>query len=239
MCINSLIALLQFTTILPLGGMRDFKDFARRSWLYPVAGYVVGGIAAAGAFLIGPPLLAAAVGIGLVFLISGCNHLDGLMDLGDGLMAHGGCEKRVAALTDRQVGTGAFALAIVVTLVSFSSLASVPSVAIALLIAEVGAKFSMAFLSTFGKPFRNGLHAIIQSQSRPYFPLLAGILCLPLVLLPVPPSTLLAVAAAMILCPLILQIIACRLFGGVNGDVVGSANEITRAVILAVLCLSG
>ncbi|MDH7510551.1 MAG: adenosylcobinamide-GDP ribazoletransferase [Methanolinea sp.] len=239
MCISSVIALLQFTTVLPLGRMRDFEDFARRSWLYPVAGYVVGGIAAAGAFFIGPSLLAAAVGIGLVFLISGCNHLDGLMDLGDGLMAQGGCERRIAALTDRQVGTGAFALAIVVTLVAFSSLASVPSVAIALLIAEVGAKFSMAYLSTFGKPFRTGLHATIQSQSRPYFPLLAGILCLPLVLLPVSLPALLAVAAAMILCPLILQIVAGRLFGGVNGDVVGSANEITRAVILAVLCLSG
>jgi adenosylcobinamide-GDP ribazoletransferase len=239
MFINSIIALLQFTTVLPLGRMRDFEDFARRSWLYPIAGYVVGGIAAAGVFLIGSPLLSAAVGLGLVFLISGCNHLDGLMDLGDGLMAHGGCEKRIAALTDRQVGTGAFALAIVVTLVAFSSLASVSSAAVALLIAEVGAKFSMAFLSTFGKPFRIGLHATIQSQSRPYFPLLAGLLCLPLVLLPVPLPTLLAVAAAMVLCPLILQLIASSLFGGVNGDVVGSANEITRAVILAVLCLSG
>lgn len=239
MCLNSVIALLQFTTVLPLGRTRDFEAFARHSWLYPLAGYVVGGIAAAGVFFIHPPLLAAALGIGLLFILSGCNHLDGLVDLGDGLMAHGGREKRISALTDRQVGTGALALATVVTLVSFSSLATVSSVPVALIVAEVGAKFSMAFLSTFGKPFRDGLHATIQSRSRPYFPVLAGILCLPLVFLPVSLPALLSAAGIMVICPLCLRAISCRLFGGVNGDVVGAANEITRACILAGLCILG
>jgi len=31
-----------------------------------------------------------------------CHHFDGLLDLGDGLMAHGEREKRIKALTDRQ-----------------------------------------------------------------------------------------------------------------------------------------
>ncbi|MCQ8894777.1 MAG: adenosylcobinamide-GDP ribazoletransferase [Methanolinea sp.] len=237
MCVNSLVALLQFTTILPLGQQRDFEAFARRSWLYPLAGYVIGGMAAIGTLLVGPPLLAAAIAIGLVFLLSGCNHLDGLMDLGDGLMAHGSREKRVAALTDRQTGTGALAMAVVVTLVSFSSLATVPCMACALLIAEVGAKFSMAFLSTFGSPFREGIHSFIQSRSRPYFPLLAAILCLPLVFLPVSRVALGTAALTMVLCPWVLLAISRRLFGGVNGDIVGASNEITRACVLAVLCL--
>jgi len=239
MCLNPVVALLQFTTILPLGRTRDFGEFARHSWIYPLAGYVVGGIAAICVLFLRSPLLAAAVGIGLVFLLSGCNHLDGLMDLGDGLMAHGGRERRVAALTDRQVGTGALALAVVTTLVSYSSLASVSSAACSLLVAEVGAKFSMAFLSTSGKPFRDGIHATIQSRSKPYFPLLAGVLCLPLALLPVPGRALLLAAGAMVACPLVLQLVSGRLFGGVNGDVVGAANEITRASVLAVLCISG
>jgi adenosylcobinamide-GDP ribazoletransferase len=36
----------------------------------------------------------------------------------------------------------------------------------------------------------------------------------------------------MVLCPLILLVIAKRLFGGVNGDVVGACNELTRAAII-------
>ncbi|HEU17503.1 MAG TPA: adenosylcobinamide-GDP ribazoletransferase, partial [Methanolinea sp.] len=35
----------------------------------------------------------------------------------------------------------------------------------------------------------------------------------------------------------LLLYLARRLFGGVNGDVVGASNEITRAVILLVLTL--
>ncbi|MDI9633727.1 MAG: adenosylcobinamide-GDP ribazoletransferase [Methanolinea sp.] len=238
MWLNSAVALLQFTTILPLGKPRDFDAFAARSWMYPLAGYVTGGIAAAVALLVSPPLLAASLGIGTVFLVSGCNHLDGLMDFGDGLMAHGGREKRIAALTDRNVGAGALALGMSVTLVSFSSLASAACAPCALLVAEVGAKFSMALLSTTGKPFRDGLHAAIQSRSRPYFPVLAGILCLPLLLLPVPLPAFLPVAAAMVGCPLILQLVAGRLFGGVNGDVVGASHELTRAAVLAALALA-
>ena len=43
---SALLALLQFTTILPLGKPQDFDEFARRSWLYPLAGYVIGCLAA-------------------------------------------------------------------------------------------------------------------------------------------------------------------------------------------------
>ncbi len=237
MPLTPVIALLQFTTILPLGRTREFGEFAKRSWLYPLAGYVTGGLTAAAIFFIGQPLIAAAVAIGILFLLTGCNHLDGLMDLGDGLMAHGGREKRIRALTDRQIGTGGVALALSVTLLSFASLAASPCLPCALVVAEVGAKFSMAFLSTFGRPFRNGLHSSIQGLSRPWFPPLAACLCIPLVLLPVAPAALAVAALIMVASPAILLRVSGRLFGGVNGDVVGAGNEITRALILAAICL--
>jgi len=103
---STLLALLQFTTILPLGKPQDFSLFARRSWLYPLAGYVIGGLAAIPVLFIADHTIAAAGAVALVLLISGAHHFDGLLDLGDGLMAHGDQEKRVRALTDRQVGAG-------------------------------------------------------------------------------------------------------------------------------------
>jgi adenosylcobinamide-GDP ribazoletransferase len=237
MLLKSLRALLQFTTVLPIGAMADFRCFARRSWLYPVAGYVTGGIAGLAAFWIGPPLLAAGVAIALLLLVTGANHFDGLLDLGDGLMAHGNRERRIQALTDRQTGTGGVALGAGITLIAFAGLAGSPVLWAAVITAEVCAKFSMAFLTSFGVPFREGTHTLLYHESRAWFPAAAAILCLPLLLLPLPPVRLAGAAITMVISPLVLLAIARRVFGGVNGDVVGASNEITRACVLAVLII--
>ena len=44
--IEAIRALLQFTTVLPLGKTAPFEAFARNTWLYPLAGYITGGIGA-------------------------------------------------------------------------------------------------------------------------------------------------------------------------------------------------
>jgi len=234
---SSLLSLLQFTTILPLGKPQDFDAFARRSWLYPVAGYVVGGIAAIPVLFIANQTVAAAVAVALVLLISGAHHFDGLLDLGDGLMAHGDREKRVRALTDRQVGAGGVAAGIVTTLLLAAGLQASASVAAAIIAGEVCAKFSMVFLTAYGEPFREGIHSYLHSFARPYFPVPALLLCLPLFLLPLAPVKVFGALVVMVLCPAILLLLARRLFGGVNGDIAGASNEITRAMVVITLVL--
>jgi adenosylcobinamide-GDP ribazoletransferase len=225
-------SLLQFTTILPLGKPAEFDSFARHSWLYPLAGWVIGCLAAVPALFIADRLLAAAVAVVLVLLISGAHHFDGLLDLGDGLMAHGNLEKRVRALTDRQVGAGAIAAGITVTLLLFAGLQASASIAFAIITGEVCAKFSMAFLTVYGKPFRQGIHSYLHQSSKSYFPFLSAMLCLPLFFLPVPPVKIVGAFIVMILCPALLLLIARRVFGGVNGDVAGASNEICRACVV-------
>jgi adenosylcobinamide-GDP ribazoletransferase len=237
MPLKSLQSLLQFTTVLPLGRPADLIYFARRSYVYPLAGYVTGGIAALLVFWIPDPAIAAAIGLALLFLLSGCNHLDGLLDFGDGIMAHGSRERRVTALTDRSLGSGAFAFGISFSLISFAGLYGQSQIWAALIASEVGAKFSMAFLTAYGQPFHEGLHSFFYSHARPYYPFIGFLFCLPLVLLPFSPAQLSAMGIAMIASPLVLLFLARRLFGGVNGDVVGASNEISRAVILLVLAL--
>ncbi|MDD1695269.1 MAG: adenosylcobinamide-GDP ribazoletransferase, partial [Methanoregula sp.] len=196
---KALISLLQFTTIFPLGKPQDLENFARHSYIYPFAGYIIGGITALPVFFITDQTIAAAVAIACIFLISGAHHFDGLLDLGDGLMAHGDREKRIRALTDRQVGAGGIAAGIVVTLLLFSGLLSFPSIIFAIIIGEVCAKFSMAFLTAYGIPFRDGIHSYLHKFSKPYFPFFAGIFCLPLILLPVSYLKLAGAAIVMIL----------------------------------------
>jgi adenosylcobinamide-GDP ribazoletransferase len=238
MHMKSIISLLQFTTILPLGKHQDFESFARRSYLYPVAGYVIGMIVALPVFFITDRIIAAAVAIALLVIVTGAHHLDGLLDFGDGLMAHGDREKRIRALTDRNIGAGGVAAGIVVTLLVFAGLQSVPSIPIAIIFGEVCSKFSMAFLTTYGTPFREGIHNYLHQFSRATFPFAAAILCLPLILLPLAPVKIVAVFILMVLCPTILLFISKQLFGGVNGDVVGASNEITRACIILAIALA-
>jgi adenosylcobinamide-GDP ribazoletransferase len=220
-----------------MGEPADIGSFARWSWLYPIAGYVTGGFACICVFWIAEPLLAAAAAVAALLLITGSHHLDGLLDLGDGLMVHGDRERRQKALTDRQVGAGGIATGGAVTLITFAALASSPIIWAALIAAEVAARFSMAFLTAYGPPFHEGIHSVLHRASRPYFPVLSFILCAPLILLPLAPVRLAGTAAVMIAVPAALLAISRRLFGGVNGDVVGASGEITRALVLATLVI--
>jgi adenosylcobinamide-GDP ribazoletransferase len=152
-------------------------------------------------------------------------------------MVNGDREKRQQALTDRQIGAGGVAMGGAVTLVSFAAMASSPILWAALITAEVAAKFSMAFLTAYGPPFREGIHSFLHRDARPYFPVLSAILCLPLLLLPITPLRLAGTVLVMLIVPVSLLSISRRLFGGVNGDVVGASGEITRALVLAALVI--
>lgn len=238
MCLNALRSLLQFTTILPLGAGADFDSFAKRSYLYPLAGYVIGGIAAVPAFFITDQYVAAAVAIAAVLILSGFHHFDGLLDLGDGLMANGTREKRISALTDRNVGAGAVGTGITVVLLTYAGLLAAHPVAWAIIVAEVGGKFAMTVLTVTGAPFREGIHSYLHARARPAFILFAAVLCIPLGLLPFSPVQFTAAATVMVACPLILLVLSNRLFGGVNGDIAGASNEITRAAVVLALALA-
>lgn len=238
MPLKALVSLLQFATVLPLGKPVGLEAFARHSYIYPVAGYVTGGIAALFTFWISDATIAAAVAIAALFLITGCHHLDGLLDLGDGLMAHGNTDKRTRAIIDRQVGAGGVATGFSVTLIAFAALTASHPLIWALITAEVAGKFSMAMLTAFGKPFREGIHSYLHGFSQPWYPLVAVAFCIPLLLLPIPPVKLAIAGILMIVTPVVLLIVSNRLFGGINGDVAGASNEIVRAVVLVAMVLA-
>jgi adenosylcobinamide-GDP ribazoletransferase len=237
MAVDTIRALLQFCTVLPLGRPADFDAFARHSWLYPLAGWITGGCAAGVALLLsGNPGLAAAAAVAAAIIVSGANHFDGLLDLGDGLMAHGSREKRITALTDRQVGAGGVACGILTTLLAVQGLSTVASVPVAILTAEVCAKLAMAWITALGVPFHEGIHAYLHSFAKPWFAVLALLPVVPLAILVDPTSLVKALLATGIVTALLIAL-AYRLFGGVNGDVAGASNEIARAAAIIALAI--
>jgi adenosylcobinamide-GDP ribazoletransferase len=178
---KALLSLFRFTTILPFGKEQNFEDFARHSYLYPIAGYVIGALVALPVFFIADKVIAAAVAIVLLFLITGAHHFDGLLDFGDALMAHGEREK------------------------------------------------------PYGVPFREGIHSFLHQYSQSYFPFIATLICLPLFLLPVSPWKIFSAFIIMFASPTILMVVSEKIFGGVNDDIVGASNELTRTCVIAAL----
>ncbi len=238
MILDPVIALLQFETRLPLGRAADLGSFARHPWLYPLAGWVTGGIAAVLAFLVAPrsPALAAGAALAAALLVTGFHHLDGLLDFGDGLMAHGSREKRVAALTDRAIGAGGVGLGITVTLVAYAALSSAQPVWAAILAGEVLARLGLAWITVAGRPFREGIHATLHRGARPAHGIYTLVFLLPLFLV-LPYGTILLGAGVTGLTVAGVIALAVRLFGGVNGDVAGATQEIVRALVIATLVL--
>ena len=234
---EALRALLQFCTILPLGPPADYNAYMRNSYLLPVAGWVTGGIAALIALAVPVPSVSAALAIVAVLIITGCNHFDGLLDLGDAMMAHGSREKRIRALTDRQIGAGGVGLGMLTILLAYAGLTSVASIPIAILVAEVLAKLVMMMLITFGTPFKEGMFSYMHGFVKVWFPIPALLICLPLLLLPIPGISLLAAVGAAAGVFVVLYLVTRHLFGGINGDVIGASSEITRAAVIIALVL--
>lgn len=236
---EALRAMLQFTTILPMGRHADYDAFARHAYLLPLSGYLVGGIAALVSMLFPEPMIAGAVALSVALVLTGFNHFDGLCDLGDGMMAHGSSEKRVTALTDRTLGAGAVGTAVVVMLLAYAGITTVAWIAGAIIIAEVMGKVVQVLLIVTGSPFRDGMFSYIHTFARWWFIPLSCLFVIPLFFLPVSLFSVGSAVTAAFLTAGVLLMVTRHLFGGVNGDIVGASHELTRCMVLLALAVTG
>jgi adenosylcobinamide-GDP ribazoletransferase len=223
-----------FLTRLPVGtDGRAWDAFRHRPYVLPLVGYPVGLLAGL-PFLAPLPAPTAAVAYLLaVYLLTGINHADGLADLGDGAVVHGGPDDRRAAMRDTAVGVGGV-LAVGVGLVGLAAGAAAVATlpvreALGLVVAaEVGAKLSMATLAGHGRPSHDGLGSQVLGATRGEVGL-AAMLATPAALLAWPSP---AAGAAVGVGPVVavgLARWARRNLGGTSGDVFGASNELARA----------
>ncbi len=237
-------ALLSFFTALPVRAA-PLEETAERSYLLPLVGLLTGVPGAASLLLayVAPPGVAATLALGTVLLAAGLHHTDGVLDVGDALMARGTPERRRAVLRDTRVGVGGIGALFLVYAPALAALvalagASPVRAAVALLAGEVSARSAMLLTLAFGKPAEQG------SSSVPFVRAIKGrrrVAGMSLALL-VPTSLLLPVGGlaplAVLTVPLtvlVVLLVARRTFGGIGGDVVGAAGEATRTVLLIVL----
>lgn len=190
-------------------------------------------------------LVSAIIVILVVHILNRFLHFDGLIDLGDGLVATGTQEKKLAAMKDTRVGAGGVSYGILFSLLIIASLASLPTLIFLIpLSMEVLAKNSLLTVAAFGKE-REGLGSPFVKNTEPasaaVSALLSFALLLPFALLTIAAggvgwvtvfAVVIAMVAASTLTGWLMSRIAHRNFGCVNGDVMGATNELGKAAVL-------
>lgn len=224
--------------------MEGIEALMKHVYLFNLVGLTLGLILGGVAYLAGlalPQGLVAVLVIIAIYKLCGINHIDGLADFGDGVIAHGSVEKKIAAMKDVHMGTGAGVFIAIILLSLYSIMSGMTSalLPLALIAAEVSAKQSMIAFAAFSKSIQKGLgQMMIERTTAKDFSI--GIVAAALICAGALGPVGLAALALSQVAAFYLIIISKRNFGGSSGDGIGAANEICRAVALATaLALGG
>jgi adenosylcobinamide-GDP ribazoletransferase len=244
--------LFAFLTVLPVRMDADcLADCAKFMFLFPLVGGFLGLLA--GVFgwitsLVLPALVVGGLALGLLLLLTGLHHTDGLLDFGDAVMYHGTAERKIEIMHDQLTGAGALGLALVTYLVSafavaelarFSFLGLSGGMLIAgLVVVELCAKLSMVVGAWAGKAVHQGMSSsfLEAMRGRNGDVRLAAALAVSFgVAVPLLWFAGFMTVMVAVLVGLVMVAIAHRHFGCVTGDVLGATNELARMTCLVVL----
>jgi adenosylcobinamide-GDP ribazoletransferase len=237
-------SLFSFLTILtPTMDEDCFSNAAKAMFLFPLVGAFIGLLAGLFGWVTSqvlPSLVVGALVLGFLLLITGLHHTDGLLDFGDGAMAHGSPERKIEIMHDQLTGAGGLSLGIMTLLTTAFAISELDAVIIieGLVVAEVAAKLSMVIGTWAGK-------AVHQGMSSPFLEAMHGnkgtarlIAALAIsfgIAIPLLWLAGVIVMLAAIITSLVMVGISHRHFKGVTGDVLGATNELARMVSLITL----
>jgi adenosylcobinamide-GDP ribazoletransferase len=227
-----------FLTIIPISNT-SLETVAKYMYIFPIVGIIIGlivGSFALGLSLFLDPLIVALLVVGLLAIITGIHHTDGLADFADGLMTKGNKEKKLLAMKDVSTGSaGIFSIVIyVVGMILALSLMSGYALFQAILLSEILAKFSMVLQASLGRSAAIGSNTpfvqIMKDKRR--LAIASTITLIPLII--IGGITGIIVSGASIALTMFLIGLSNRSFGGITGDVLGATNEIIRLSSLVI-----
>jgi adenosylcobinamide-GDP ribazoletransferase len=220
--------------------LRRFDRGARAAWAYPLAGLVIGGIAALGgltAWAIGLPTpLVALIALALPIVLSGAMHEDGLADTADGLWGGWTRARRLEIMKDSHIGS----YGVIALILSLGA----RGVALWLLYEAGPATATVALLAAalLSRAMMPGVmcalpHAratgLSQAQGRPprTTALLGLAIAVALTLGLVGAAGMSAlIAAGIVTCAMTL--VARAKIGGQTGDILGATQQLTEITVL-------
>ena len=219
------------------------SDCAKNMWVFPLVGAFIGllaGVFGWVAYHFLPGIVVGGLVLASLLLITGLHHTDGLLDFGDGVMAHGTAEHKIEVMHDQLTGAGGLTLGMMTILITALALGQLKiGLTIGGVIAiEVSAKLAMVIMAWAGKSVHQGMNS-------PFLEAMHGnkgnlLLIVALVISFAIAVPLLRWAGAFtilaaIITSFVMVAVAHKHFNGVTGDVFGATNEITRMVCIIVL----
>jgi adenosylcobinamide-GDP ribazoletransferase len=231
-----------FCTRLPVGKVLSpsGSDIARASWAFPIAGAVVGVIAAATYWLtrhLGvPPLVAAGLTLAVTLGVTGCLHEDGLADVAD---SFGGQtrERKLEIMRDSRIGVFggcALALSLLLRCAALAAISDPMLAAPVLVAAHMAARAPLSAFMMLVPPARpNGLSA---GAGRPHAvrAIVGSILGLLALTWALGPAAGLAALALLVAAFALLAWWSVREIGGQTGDVLGALEQFGEIAVLVV-----
>ena len=226
------------------------RDSARQALYWaPLVGGGLGvltaGLLAALHALGTPPLLAGLAGVAALAGLTRGMHLDGLADTADGLGCYGTPQRALEVMRDG--ATGPFGV-VALVLVLATQAAALGALAqsgrlIPVVLAMVAGRAAFGWCARVGVPPARpaGLGALVAGSQPPALPVAWSVILLLGGLVAVPGRSWQGALAVGLAALVVLAVSAHthRRFGGVTGDVLGAANELTTTVMLAVCALGG
>lgn len=232
--VRSLLGLLTFSTILPINVFTSIEYMTKLTWCWPFLHIFVGILAAICGYVSLDLLhlnsfFTAVIVYAFLMLITGYNHLDGVMDMADGVMVHGTPEKKIRVMKDSSVGSGGVATLFLVASLTIAGLYNILDYhfIFGIIICEMSAKTSLLTTALLSKPLTPGIGSYFINETNVvnYFASTAVILVIAFLLGSY--VGLAGVVGAMI-SGVIIAAIARRNFVLANGDVLGMSNEVGR-----------
>jgi adenosylcobinamide-GDP ribazoletransferase len=235
------LGLLSFSTILPLNIHISIQEMVKFTWLWPLIGGFIGIFVGLTGFVLMDvftihPMVAAALIYSFAIWFTGFHHLDGLIDFGDGVMAHGDPQRRVEVMRDQRIGTGGLAYFFMVALVTFASIGSAPAGLIfpLLFVSEMAAKVGIVTCSTFSKPLPDGTGKFFIEAMNLKLLLLSLLITLAIGFIAFNTTGILGIIGGLFV-GVFMALVANRKFKGATGDILGASNEISRMVALVIM----
>ncbi|NYT01127.1 MAG: adenosylcobinamide-GDP ribazoletransferase [Methanocellales archaeon] len=226
-----------FFTTIPVGiDVDGMQKLSLNAYFFPLIGAIIGLLVGCIGLVLShlPSYLFSALLIFILYLVTGLNHLDGLMDFGDALLTHDTTEEKIRAMRDPSVGVGGIVFCMISILILFSGIITLQqNILFSILAAEICAKQSMLTAAMFGSSTYKGLGSIFIDNVTMRDFLIGLTFSMITCWLTLGMVGIIALFAA-VSSALIVVSISNHNFGGVSGDSLGAINEIGRILALIV-----
>ena len=242
--IKSLLGLLTFSTILPIKVYTSIEYMTKLTWAWPFLHIFVGILAAICGYVSLEILhlnsfFTATIVYAFLMIITGYNHLDGVMDMADGVMVHGEPERKIRVMKDSSVGAGGMATLFIVASMTIAGLYNILDYhfVIGIIICEMTAKTSLLTTALLSKPLTPGIGSYFIKETNPanYF---ASTVIIAMIAYLIGGWVGICGVLGAIVSGIIIATIARRNFVLANGDVLGMSNEVGRLFSLLFMAVA-